>query len=70
MDKFEGCKFLANINRVRMPDGSIVDQKRFNIMYGGVDYVDPYNGRKRKAWRCFTWGELCKRASGLPHNII
>ena len=35
LDLFAGCVYVLSENRVRMPDGKLLDQKRFNAAVTG-----------------------------------
>lgn len=48
---FVGLVYLPARNRVRMPDGSLVDQKRFNVIFPG-QYDS--GGKSTKAWFAFV----------------
>lgn len=51
---FAGLVYLPTLNRVRMPDGSLVDQKRFNVMFPGrIFAVDVECRIVRSAWHAF-----------------
>ena len=42
LDLFAGCVYVLSENRVRMPDGKLLDQKRFNV---------EFKGPARKRWQ-------------------
>jgi hypothetical protein len=56
---FAGLSFNLPKMRVVLPDGSLLDKARFNVLYGGCTYVlDQHNARiTRNAWRAFTDNE-------------
>lgn len=55
LDLFAGCVYVLSANRVRMPDGKLLDQKRFNVEFPGLYATDNYGGRTtRSAWMAFT----------------
>lgn len=49
---FVGLVYLPAVNRIRMPDGSLVDQKRFNVLFPGT--YDAGSDRPTKAWFAFV----------------
>ena len=49
---FVGLVYIPARNRVRMPDGSLVDQKRFNVLFPGK--YDTGDGTTSKAWFAFV----------------
>lgn len=52
---FAGLVYLPAINRVRMPDGALLDHKRFNVMFPGRIFAVDVEGRIiRSAWYAFT----------------
>ena len=52
---FAGIVYLPAINRVRMPDGALLDHKRFNVMFPGRIFAVDVEGRiTRSAWHAFT----------------
>lgn len=52
---FAGIVYLPTLNRVRMPDGALLDHKRFNVMFPGRIFAVDVEGRiTRSAWHAFT----------------
>jgi hypothetical protein len=52
---FAGIVYLPALNRVRMPDGALLDHKRFNVMFPGRIFAVDVEGRiARSAWHAFT----------------
>lgn len=53
---FEGLKFNLEKMRVVLPDGTLLDKARFDVMFGGYTYVLDINNERttRSAWRAFT----------------
>lgn len=52
---FAGLVYLPSVNRVRMPDGALLDHKRFNVMFPGRIFAVDVEGRMvRSAWHAFT----------------
>lgn len=49
---FAGLVYVLPKNRVRIPDGRLVDQKRFNVLFPG-SYAAGC-GRSTKAWFAFV----------------
>ena len=35
-DLFFGCQYVSG--KVKLPNGALVDQKRFNVIYGGHEF--------------------------------
>lgn len=55
-DYFAGCIYVQNINKVLTPSGDLLDQPRFNVLYGGYDFVQDAVGKKvtSSAWTAYT----------------
>ena len=53
---FAGCCWVMDINAIQMPDGSCLNEARFNIVCGGVTYSLDRDASKpaKHAWAAFT----------------
>lgn len=51
---FVGLAYLPACNRVRMPDGTLLDQKRFNVQFPGRYAIGHDTRFSVKAWNAFT----------------
>lgn len=53
---FHGCVYVADMNRVLMPNGSMLQQEQFNIIKGGFEFQLGLSSQKKtdKAWEAFT----------------
>ena len=51
LERFAGLVYVLSLNRVRLRDGTLVDQKRFNVLFPGR--YDTGDGRTAKAWFAF-----------------
>ena len=56
MQHFEGCVYVAGPHRILTPRGELLDQGRFDAMYGGFEFVLSPDGKKSttSAWTAFT----------------
>lgn len=56
MEFFKGCVYVTNINRVLTPSGDLLDQARFNVIYGGHAFALSADNRDKttSAWTAFT----------------
>lgn len=50
---FEDCRFDLGKMRVRLPDGSVVDRKRFNVVFGGHTFDMGTDRKSRSAWNAY-----------------
>ena len=59
---FDGCVYVANINRIITREGREYDQARFNAIYGGRSYMmDMENARvTRHAWEAFLESQIVR----------
>ena len=53
---FAGCVWVMDTNTIQMPDGSNLNEARFNVVCGGVTYCLDRNASKpaKHAWAAFT----------------
>ena len=53
---FEGCVYIQALHKIWTPDGSFLDQGRFNASYGGYVFALDLANEKttRKAWEAYT----------------
>lgn len=53
---FEGCVYVAEVNKIFTPNGSMLKAEQFNAMYGGYNFTMDNDGEKttKKAWEAFT----------------
>jgi hypothetical protein len=63
---FEGLKFNLAKMRVELPDGTLLDKARFDVLFGGYTYVLDVNNERttRSAWRAFTQSQAYR-----PHIV-
>lgn len=56
MRHFAGCIYVLSDNKVRVPDGDLLNRSRFNATYGGYLFLLDGEGRKTtpSAWQAFT----------------
>jgi hypothetical protein len=56
---FAGCVYVNSVNRVMTRTGDLLDQARFNVQYGGHEFVIDSQGKKttRSAWDALTNNE-------------
>lgn len=80
---FAGCVYVKSLNRVMTRSGDLLDQARFNVEFGGHEFVIAADGKKtsRSAWEALTNNEnhspviadrICFRpehgAGGMVHD--
>lgn len=55
-DYFAGCIYVQNLNKVLTPSGDLLDQARFNVVYGGYEFVTSPDGKSHtgSAWTAYT----------------
>jgi primase-polymerase (primpol)-like protein len=63
LEHFAGCVYVKDIHRIFTPDGSLLNQERFNAVYGGyVFQIDSMNDKTTKrAWEAFTESQALRR---------
>ena len=54
---FVGLVYLPACNRVRMPDGALLDQKRFNVQFTGRYATDASGDHVSRAWHAFIYNQ-------------
>lgn len=56
---FKGCTYVTSANKIATPRGHLLDQARFNSIYGGHEFVLDSQGKKttRSAWDAFLTNE-------------
>lgn len=61
-DYFAGCIWVQNINKVLTPQGDLLDQARFNVVYAGYEFVTSADGKKTtsSAWTAYTENQNLK----------
>jgi len=56
-EHFKGCVYVTNMNKIFTPNGTMLKQEQFNVVYGGYDF-NMVNGSdpktSKKAWEAFT----------------
>lgn len=59
---FKGCVYVASIHKVLTPRGDMLNQGRFDAMYGGFEFVLSPDGKKMtsSAWEAFTQARTFK----------
>tara|TARA_R110002072_G_scaffold169949_2_gene323481 strand:- start:1090 stop:3525 length:2436 start_codon:yes stop_codon:yes gene_type:complete len=81
IDMFKGCVYIAEINKIFTPNGSMLKSEQFNSMYGGYNFVLDGEGDNttKKAWEAFTESQclhnpkvdsMTFRPDKAPHSII
>tara|TARA_R110002033_G_scaffold64766_4_gene115676 strand:+ start:4027 stop:6420 length:2394 start_codon:yes stop_codon:yes gene_type:complete len=81
VDLFKGCVYIAEINKIFTPNGSMMKSEQFNSMYGGYNFIIDNDGEKttKKAWEAFTESQclhnpkvdsMTFRPDVAPHSII
>ena len=55
-DFFAGVTYVVKLGRMRLPDDSLLDKKRFNIEYGGNTFAMLPDGNRKtdSAWLACT----------------
>lgn len=51
IDLFFGCQYVSG--KVKLPNGALVDKKRFNVIYGGHEFDLGCGHKTRSAWQAF-----------------
>lgn len=56
LEHFKGCVYVTGLNKVLTARGDLLDQARFNVEYGGHEFVISLDGKKTaaSAWTAFT----------------
>jgi hypothetical protein len=56
LEYFGGCIYITALNRVLIPGGALLDQARFDVVYGGHDFLLTRDGKKTttSAWEALT----------------
>lgn len=56
MKIFDGCVYVSGPHRILTPRGELLDQGRFDAVYGGYEFVVAADGKKSStsAWEAFT----------------
>lgn len=56
LDYFAECIYVTSINRALVPGGALLDQARFDVQFGGYEFVIARDGKKTStsAWEAFT----------------
>lgn len=59
---FQGCIYIADVNRILVPGGTMYNKERFDVMYGGMSFVMDMENAKvnTSAWDCFTNSKAIK----------
>lgn len=60
LEIFAGLVYLPATNRVKLLDGTLVDQKRFNVLFPGRYALDVEGAGSVKAWHAFTQSQAYK----------
>lgn len=63
LEWFKGCVYVIDVNRIRMPDGLMLDKARFDVIRGGFSFVmDAANASSpsKSAWDCFTQSQALR----------
>jgi hypothetical protein len=62
-DLFFGCQYVSG--KVKLPNGALVDKKRFNVIYGGHEFDLGCGHKTRSAWQAF----IHHNVHGLPMSF-
>lgn len=54
LELFAGLSYVMDQNRVRLRDGTLVDRKRFNVLFPGLYALDATGLKALSAWHAFT----------------
>lgn len=60
---FERCVYIRDVNRVRIPDGDMLDKTRFDVEMGGFSFImDAARAAtpSKSAWDCFTQSQALR----------
>ena len=66
---FVGLVYHPACNRVRMPDGTLLDQKRFNVQFPGRYATDASGDHVSRAWLQHALEEALDMANYLQAAI-
>lgn len=57
---FAGCVYVEDIDMALMPDGTLLDSKRFDNRFPGITFITTIDGTKptRSAWDAFVQSEV------------
>lgn len=63
VDFFKGCVYVLDSHQVLIPGGTLVNESRFKVIYGGYTFaIDQANERvSRDAWEAFTQSQALRR---------
>jgi hypothetical protein len=69
---FDGCIYIEDMHSILMPDGSMLQQKQFDVHFGGFEFQMRTDGSKptNSAWECFVDSFMVRqpRAHGVCFN--
>lgn len=56
LEIFKDCIYVTSIDAIMTPNGTFLNQSRFNAKYGGYEFMidDEGNAKSKKAWDAFT----------------
>lgn len=56
LEYFKGCTYITEYDKIFTPNGSMLNQSRFNAYFGGYNFNVDFAGEKttKKAWEAFT----------------
>lgn len=56
MDLFKGCVYIIASDKILIPEGQLLNKSRFDVVYGGREFVSTVDGRKTtaSAWDAYT----------------
>lgn len=56
MTYFKGCIYISSLNKMLVPGGELLDKARFDVAYGGYQFVVKPDGGKTStsAWEAYT----------------
>ncbi|MFL0805048.1 MAG: DUF5906 domain-containing protein [Agarilytica sp.] len=53
-DDLSQCIYVRNVDRVLVPDGELIDERRFNATYGGTNHTILGDTQCRNIWKLFN----------------
>lgn len=69
MEMWAGHYYVETLNKIFTPSGALLDKPRFDVRYGGFDFVHTQDGSKTtdSAWEAFTQSQVieCPKVDAL-----
>jgi hypothetical protein len=57
-DLFDGCEYVSQLGKARLPDGSLVARRVFNVVYGGHQFLLGGDLETTSAWMAFMYSKV------------